>query len=408
MFATWTAPTGTQPVTDYDYRYRPYIHTAYWTEVTDTEQTATQIEIDRLMPGSTYEVQIRAVNAGGAGDWSSSGRAQTLPPPTPTPRAGGQFLIFSDPGDEVTSLQNAVARTILEYGYGYRTSTVRGAEMESIRNLRQNVTNVHMGVQLPTHETVLAEAEEGGALQRLNVSMDDLSSRSAFLIPRYTKDANSGLNSVEDLRRPESQSIFATADSGGKAVLITCVVEWDCHRINEKQIYGYELEQWVQLEEPHTPETLYNRIRSAFENREDILFYYRWPSALTTELNQQFGGYYQLLEPAWGQSCWDRLTSTVSAANINVACGYQSTSSIKVVRNEVQQEAPDAFEFLKEWRLSEQGLRSLLATKARFRFFALNENQYREAAAAWLFDSNEWKAWVGPGIADKVISGLRG
>ena len=404
---TWNPPTGPQPVASYEYRYRPYIHTAYWTEVTDTGQTTRQVEIDRLMPGATYEVQIRAANQGGAGEWSSSGRAQTLFPPTPTPIGGALAMIFSDPGDETTKLQNAVARTILEYGYGYQTRSVRGAEMESIRNVGQGVTNIHMAVRLPTFDSVLAEAEEGGNLLRLNQSIDDLSSQSAFLIPQYTKTANPGLNSVEDLKRPENQRIFATENSDGKAVLLTCVVEWECRRINEKQVFGYDLDQWVQLEDPRTPETLYNRIRSAFENREDILFYYWWPSALETELTQQFGGYYQLTEPAWGQGCWDRLTSTVSAPNINQACSYPDTSSIKVVRDDLREFAPDALAFLTKWKLS-SGLTELLATKARFRFFVLQEDEYREAAFAWLRNSNEWKAWVTPGIADKVLDGLRG
>ncbi len=405
---TWNAPSGSQPVADYDYRYRPYIHSAYWREVTDTEQTTRQVEIDGLMPGSTYEVQVRAVNPGGPGEWSSSGRAQTLPPPTPTPRPGGQLLIFSDPGDEATKLQNAVARAILEYGYRYQTRTVRGAEMESIRNLGNRATNIHMAVELPTYASVLEEAERGGSLMRLNQSIEDLSSQSAFLIPQYTKTANPGLNSVEDLKRPESQRIFATANSDGRAVLVTCISAWECQRINEKQVFGYELEQWVQLEDPGSPEALYNRIRSAFENQEDILFYYWWPSALATELRQQFGGYYQLVEPAWRQNCWDTLTSNITAPNINQACAYPDTSSIKVVRNEVQQEAADAFEFLKEWKLSRQGLSELLATKARFRFFLLSEDQYREAAFAWLRSSNEWKSWVTPAIAADVLDGLRG
>ena len=406
---SWSAPSGPQPLADYDYRYRPYIHTASWTEVTDTEQTSRQVEIGGLMPGSTYEVQVRGVNQGGAGEWSGSGRAQTLPPPTPAPRPGGLLLTFSDPeDDEVTLLQNAVARAILEYGYGYQTRSVRGAEMESIRNLRQNATNVHMAVELPTHQSVLAEAERGGNLRRLNAGIEDLSSRSAFLIPRYTKDANTNLNSVEDLKRPETQRIFATADSGGKAVLVTCVVEWACQRINEKQVHGYELDQWLQLEEPPTPETLYNRIRSAFENKEAILFYYWWPSALAAELEQQFGGYYQLTEPTWGQSCWDRLTSTVAATDITQACEYPDTSSIKVVRKEVEEFAPDAYEFLKKFKLSRSGLEDLLAAKARFRFFVLRESQYREAAFAWLRNSDEWKAWVAPVVADRVLDGLRG
>lgn len=407
VLATWNAPDGAQPVTGYDYRYRPRIRTDSWTEVTGVPQTSTQAEIGGLLPGSTYDVQVRAVNQGGAGAWSDSGRAQTLFPPTPVPAGGDFVMIFSDPGDDATSLQNAVARTILEYGYGYQTRSVHGAEMESIRNLGSGVTNIHMGVQLPTFDAVLADAEQGGALTRLGAGMEGLSSQSAFLIPRYTADANPHLIRVEDLRQPEHQSIFTSADSNGKAVLLTCVVGWECRRINERQVHGYGLDEVIQLEDPRTADVLYNRIRSAFENREDILFFYWWPSALAATLTEQFGGYYQLTEPSFSQGCWERMASTV-AADVTQACGYPDTSSIKVVRNDLERFAGDAAAFLEKWKLTTEGLGELLSAKARFPFFVVGEREYREAAFMWLRSSDEWKEWVAPGVADRVLAGLRG
>ncbi len=407
VLATWNAPTGTQPVTDYDYRYRPYIHTADWTEVTDTEQTARQVEIDRLMPGATYEVQIRAANQGGAGEWSSSGRAQTLFPLTPTVEEE-QLLIFSDPGVETTSLQNAVARTILEYGYGHRTQSVSGTETQSIRNLGQGQTNIHMEVRLPTFQSAWDEATGGGDLLNLGDSFAGVVSQSAFLIPNYTARANPGLFRVQGLQEAEFQQLFAGPDSNGKARLITCVTEWECARINEKQVHGYGLEDSVQLVNPRTPEALYNEIRSAFESREDILFYYWWPSALATTLEEEFEGFEQLRERGFTQGCWDHLSSTVAATDVTQACEYPDSSSLIAVRKGLEEFAPGAVAFLKEWTLSTEGLNELLAYKGRFRSFVLQENQYHEAAFAWLLDSNEWKSWVTPGVADRVIDGIRG
>ena len=46
-------------------------------------------------------------------------------------------------------------------------------------------------------------------------------------------------------------------------------------------------------------------------------------------------------------------------------------------------------EFLKEWTLSREELTDLLAYKGRFRFFVLQEREYREAAFSWLRNSNE-------------------
>ena len=404
IVVTWNAPSGPQPVNDYDYRYRERILDGAWTEVTNTIQTATQVEIDLLTPATTYDVQVRAVNQGGPGEWSSSGSIQTLFPPDPTIQEE-QLLIFSDPDVETTSLQNAVARTILEYGYGYRTQSVSDTETQSIRNLGQGQTNIHMEVRLPAFKTVWDEAFGGGNLLNLGDSFAGVVSQSAFLIPDYTARAHPGLFRVQGLQEAEFQRLFAGPDGNGRAKLITCVTEWECAGINEKQVHGYDLEGFVELVDPRTPEAQYNEILSAFENQEDILFYYWWPSALATTLEEEFDGFERLRESTWTQSCWDHLAAT-SAASVTQACAYPNSSSHIAVRNGLEEFAPGVVAFLKEWTLSTEGLNNLLAYKGRFRSFVLRENQYREAAFAWLRNSDEWKSWVGTGVASRVLDGI--
>ena len=400
---TWNAPSGPQPVTDYDYRYRARILDGEWTEVTNTIVSATQAELDLLTSGTTYDVQVRAVNQGGPGEWSDSGSGQTLFPPTPTPTQD-QLLIFSDPDTETTSLQNAVARTILEYGYGYRTLTVAGTETQSIRNLGLGATNIHMEVRSPAFEAVWQDVYNEETMLTLGESLGSVVRQSAFLIPDYTARANPGLFRVQGLQESQHQQLFAGPD-GGKARLITCVTEWECARINEKQVHGYGLDEYVELVDPRTPEALYNQIVSAFENRENILFYYWWPSALATTL-EELGGFEQLREPSFSQGCWDRLTETVGASNVTQACAYPPSSSLIAVRKELEEFAPDAVAFLKEWTLNSAELNELLTYKGRFRFFVLQESEYREAAFTWLRNSDEWKDWVATGVADRVLDGI--
>jgi ABC-type proline/glycine betaine transport system substrate-binding protein len=113
-----------------------------------------------------------------------------------------------------------------------------------------------------------------------------------------------------------------------------------------------------------------------------------------------------LRETAFSQGCWDHLTSTVAAASVTQACRYPDSSSLIAVRKGLEEFAPNVVAFLKEWTLSAEGLDQLLTYKGRFRFFVLQEDQYREAAFAWLRNSNEWKSWVASGIADRVLTGI--
>ncbi len=75
---SWSVPQNDGPaIEDYDYRYRPDISGATWTEVLDTPISGTRTSIGDLMAATRHEVQIRAANDEGAGGWSLSGRGMT-------------------------------------------------------------------------------------------------------------------------------------------------------------------------------------------------------------------------------------------------------------------------------------------------------------------------------------------
>ena len=84
LAVSWTAPDNQGPeITDYDVRYREA-----GGEFQDAEFVGadTSITLNNLKSGTSYEVQVRAVNAEGVSPWSESGRDETEEaPPTPTP-----------------------------------------------------------------------------------------------------------------------------------------------------------------------------------------------------------------------------------------------------------------------------------------------------------------------------------
>ena len=84
---SWTAPanTGRPTITGYDLQYRVDGESSW----TDGPQgvSGTSASIAGLAAGTSYEVQVRAVNTDGAGAWSGAGDGNTTPP-TPTVRFG--------------------------------------------------------------------------------------------------------------------------------------------------------------------------------------------------------------------------------------------------------------------------------------------------------------------------------
>ena len=102
LAVTWVAPgDGGSAITDYDVRYRRTGATT-WIERSHSG-TGRATNITSLQASTAYEVQVRASNAVGAGEWSTSGtattRAQTVTPtPDPEPDPEPTITVPSAPG----------------------------------------------------------------------------------------------------------------------------------------------------------------------------------------------------------------------------------------------------------------------------------------------------------------------
>ena len=118
LIVSWTEPANTGPaITDYDVQYRqtdsedPFTHWDPTNTSTDLSITITGISSDNV-----YEVQVRATNAEGTGDWSGSGYS-IQPPPAPT-------LSRVDRGNDEALLRwkEATDNTVVINKYQYRQS----------------------------------------------------------------------------------------------------------------------------------------------------------------------------------------------------------------------------------------------------------------------------------------------
>ena len=79
---SWTVPANTgPPISDYDVQYRAGSSGGFADANYNGVGHATSIA--NLQPDTLYEVQVRARNAEGVGDWSDSGSGQTGSATTP-------------------------------------------------------------------------------------------------------------------------------------------------------------------------------------------------------------------------------------------------------------------------------------------------------------------------------------
>ena len=300
-------------------------------------------------------------------------------------------LIFSDLSWDSAQIQNAIVRQIAEHGYGYETSAVYGDTIPMFEALNRGDTNITMEIWLPNQAEAWESALAEGNIQNLGKSLAD-NWQSSFIIPQYTKDANPGLVSVEDLKKPEYMELFVTPDSNGKARALGCISGWSCADVNEQKLEAYDLGDFVQIQDPGSNAALDAEIVAAYEKGENILFYYWGPTSISNRLETEFDGYYILEEPPYSAECW--------AAD--KGCAYATSEILIAIRSDLAEQAPDIVALLEKWDFSADSFVQAA------NYLGANEVEFDEVATWWLQNNDVWKAWVDDDVTEKVLEGIQG
>ena len=299
-------------------------------------------------------------------------------------------LVFSDLDWPSAQLQNAIARRILEDGYGYETDAVFGGTVPLMEALTRGDTNITMEIWLPNQQEAFDSAIAEGTIEVIGNSLED-NWQSAFVIPNYTADAYPNLRSVEDLKVAEHMELFVTPDSKGKARLINCIPGWECEGVNQTKLVTYGLTDYVELVNPGSDSALSAEIRSAFEQQEDVLFHYWGPTVLAHDLQTKLGGYTILEEPPYTEACWEG----------DQGCAYPTAEVLIVIRSELAAQQ-DLVDLLKKWDFNAG---NQLAVESY-----MNESgeDFARSAEWFLKNTEEWKSWVTPDALAKIEAALAG
>lgn len=328
--------------------------------------------------------------------------ATTAPTAAPTAMMEDRpTLIFAGLNWTSAAVQNELARAILENGYGYETDQVEGSTIPLMQALVRGDLNVNMEIWLPNQQAAWDKAVGEGTIQSLGKGYVGTAWQSAFIIPKYTAEANPGLRTVEDLKKDEYWPLFQHPTTGSKAGIVTCIPGWECEVRNEQQFYGYGLDELYEIINPGSFEALNAEIQSAFENQEDLLFYYWGPTALLSRIEVEYGGIYVLEEPPSTPECEADLKEnreSGDASDVTEACAYKAADVLIAVHSKLVDTAPDAVAFLEGYSLSTEGMDAMLAYAA--------DSTPEDAAAWWLQTSDEWKDWVSADVAAKVLAAL--
>ena len=297
-----------------------------------------------------------------------------------------EAIVFSELNWSSAQMQNRIAQYILEKGYGYPTDVIPGASLPLFDSLRRGDTHVTMEVWLPNLEEGWTAAQAAGEVIPIGQSLGK-DWQSAFVIPAYLQEQYPDLDSVDDLKDDRFKNLFATAETGGKARLMSCVSTWGCAEINAAQIEGYGLSDHVHIVTPENASALDADLYSAYEKGEPWLGY-QWGTndpALLLDL-------VRLEEPAYSDECWDT----------DRACAYEDATVLIAVHASLPDRAADVVEMLRAWGLDIDRYKEVAVWQRDN-----PEASTNEAALWWLRSKADlWSGWVTSNAAAAIQAAL--
>ncbi len=300
-------------------------------------------------------------------------------------------IVFTDLDWTSGLIQAAIAEQIVLNGYCYPTDGILLSTIPGMQALVNGDTHISMEIWIPNQLEAWSTALEQGTVENAGKSLED-NWQATFVIPQYTKDANPGLVSVEDLKKEEYYSLFETVDSEGKARLLNCIPGWECENVNLEKIESYGLEDYVESINPGSGAALEAEIRASLEKEEDVLFYYWGPTTLMHDAQTKYGGYYILEEEEYSDECWET----------GKKCAYGLAEVYIGINSDLNTIAPDLIPFLEAWDFNAGNQLTAEGYKAE-------TNADIDDVAVWfLQNTEEWKTWVPEDVAANVLHNLAG
>ena len=298
------------------------------------------------------------------------------------PEGPKETIIFSDLNWTSAQVQNRIAQYIVEHGYGYPTDLVFGGTLPLFQGLRGGDTHVTMEIWLPNQADAWAEALANGEVVSIGASLGK-DWQSTFVIPAYLQEEYPDLDHVDDLKDPKYQELFSTDDSRGKARLVACVPGWSCELVNDAQIEGYELTDYLHVIKPGSQDAMFSEVYGAYERQEPWLGY-MWGTADPALLLDLV----LLEETPYTDECW--FTTQ--------ACAFEDASILIAVHPSLPERAPDVIAFLRNWDFN------IGVYKAVAQWTDANDATVEEAAMAWLENEGDlWMSWV----SDEAAAGVQ-
>ena len=267
----------------------------------------------------------------------------------------------------------AVAKILLEEELGYPVEVIALDENAQWPAIASGEAHASLEVWPSGHATNIEEyieneggIEDGGLLGPVG--------KIGWYIPSYMVEQTPNLATWEGFMDPANAALFATAETGDKGQFLggdPSFVQYDDDIINN---LGMNLEVVYAGSE----EAILAQLDAAYSRQDPVLFYLWTPHSIHAQ--------YDLTEvelPAYSDACYAK------ADEDGVDCDYPADQLLKIVWDQLQDEAPEAYELLKNMNYTTQDQIEMIAA------MELDGKTKEEAAQAWIdAHADTWQTWL--------------
>lgn len=302
-------------------------------------------------------------------------------------------IVFAGMDWESNAFHTAVARTILENGYGCKTDVIPGSTIPLLQGAAQGDVDVVMEVWKDNVTEVWNRALRRNQVVELGTNFPD--AVQGWYVPRYLVDGEGapapGLKSVSDL--PRYKALFTDPEEPDKGRFYNCVAGWNCEVINSAKLRAYGLDADFTNFRPGTGAALAAAIASAVVRERPIVAYYWGPTWVLGKFDLV-----ALNEPAYDPAVFNTLSTD---SDPEAATAYPVVEVVVGANREFAESAPETAAFLGRYRTSGALISEVLA------YMEDTGATADEAAAHFLATRPDvWSGWVEPDVAAQVRAAL--
>ncbi len=298
---------------------------------------------------------------------------------------------------DIQKMTNAIARFIIEKGYGYKVQLVESTIKEVHERLTRGDIDITLEMWKDNNLAWYDIASEKGDV--IDLGPIYTGGRQYWIIPRwYAREKN--IRTVFDMTRHWRD--FVNPEDPSKGIFFNCIFGWSCRDINKVKLAAYGLDRYYNTVSPTSPEAL----ESIYENarmRELPVFGYYWePNALIARQD-----WYALEEPPYDERTWEKIIEAANdpdAPQPEKACAFKEIGVHKLAHRQLMDKAPDAAQMLSKMTLDTKIFTDILFSHTRKN---IRPEEFEQMAVSFLTAyPDQWTAWVNEDTAKKIKAAL--